>query len=48
MDLDALHYKFEMRERVTMQEAAELMQKMGLTITIKEEVTYGKKGTDPK
>lgn len=48
VDLDALHYKFEMRERVTMQEAAELMQKMGLTITIKEEVTYGQKGTDPK
>lgn len=47
-DLDALHYKFEMRERVTVQEADELMQKMGLTITIKEEVTYGQKGTDPK
>ena len=43
VDLDALHYKFELRERVTVQEVSEKMHKMGLTITIKETTTNGEK-----
>lgn len=43
VDLDALHYKFELRERVTVQEVSEKMQEMGLTITIKETTTNGEK-----
>lgn len=43
VDLDALHYKFELRERVTVQEVSEKMHKMGLNITIKETTTNGEK-----
>lgn len=43
VDLDALHYKFELRERVTVQEVSEKMQEMGLTITIKETTINGEK-----
>lgn len=42
IDLDALHYKFELRERVTVQEVMEKMQEMGLTITVKEAEINGK------
>lgn len=45
-DLDALHYKFELRERVTAREAAELMQKMDLTITVKEDTKDVQEGTE--
>lgn len=43
VDLDALHYKFELRERVTAQEVSEKMQDMNLIITIKETTTNGEK-----
>lgn len=46
VDLDALHYKFELRERVTAKEAAELMKKMDLNITVKEGFSDGQKGTE--
>ncbi len=36
IDLDALHYKFEVRVRVTPEEAAVLMKRADLTIEVKE------------
>lgn len=36
IDLDALHYKFEVRVRVTPEEAAVLMKRANLTIEVKE------------
>lgn len=41
IDLDALHYKFEVRARVTPEEAAVLMQKMTLNIQVEEATENG-------
>lgn len=41
VDLDALHYKFELRERVTTPETAEKMRQLDTAITEKEPVANG-------
>lgn len=41
IDLDALHYKFEVRARVTPEEAVHYMQRASLNITVREAAKHG-------